>query len=154
MVTIQKNIPFEGFLKNKYINEPFLGIRKTYIREPADQTTCFQRPWQFCALLFSNKLLQYFASPIYLSNSQPPICLQYVSNMPPICFHHDQASPCCFGQQCGHAAKAQQLLETDLKTLSHVLELSIPTYQAKPCRTLHSWYLCKSKTIRYDWQLC
>ena len=61
--------------------KPFLGIRKTYIREPADQTTCFQRPWQFCALLFSNKLLQYFASPIYLSNSQPPICLQYVSIM-------------------------------------------------------------------------
>ena len=78
-----RNIPFEGFLKNKYINEPFLGIRKTYIREPADQTTCFQRPWQFCALLFSNKLLQYFASPIYLSNSQPPICLQYASNMFP-----------------------------------------------------------------------
>ena len=79
----RKNIPFEGFLKTKYINEPFLGIRKTYIREPADQTTCFQRPWQFCALLFSNKLLQYFASPIYLSNSQPPICLQYASNMFP-----------------------------------------------------------------------
>ena len=79
----RKNIPFEGFLKNKYLNEPFLGIRKTYIREPADQTTCFQRPWQFCALLFPNKLLQYFASPIYLSNSQPPICLQYASNMFP-----------------------------------------------------------------------
>ena len=77
----RKKSPFEGFLKNKYINEPFLGIRKTYKREPADQTTCFQRPWQFCALLFSNKLLQYFASPIYLSNSQPPICLQYVSIM-------------------------------------------------------------------------
>ena len=79
----RKNIPFEGFPKNKYINEPFLGIRKTYKREPADQTICFQRPWQFCALLFSNKLLQYFASPIYLSNSQPPICLQYASNMFP-----------------------------------------------------------------------
>ena len=84
----------------------------------------------YCSQIsFSNILPLQYISPI--------VSLQYVSNMPPICFHHDQASPCCFGQQCGHAAKAQQLLETDLKTLRHVLELSIPTYQAKPCRTLH-----------------
>ena len=44
-------------LSEKHIHEPFVEIRKN-LRETADQTTCFQRPWQFSALLFSNKFLQ------------------------------------------------------------------------------------------------